>query len=1221
MSNAPYPGLRPFNKSESDIFFGREEQVDRLLDKIGRAHFVAMVGSSGCGKSSLLRAGLIAALQTGFLPQAGGRWRIATTHPGDRPLRNLTQALLDKEALGLERAQQAEAANFLMATLRRGPLGLVEALRETPLPERTNLLLVVDQFEEIFRYRGESDRDEADAFVSLLLATAEHAQQQHIAIYTLIAMRSDFLGDCAVFPGLPEAISDNQFLVPRPTRDQRREAIVGPAEVFDGFIEPALVNTLLNDMGDDPDQLPLMQHTLMRMWSLACSENSSATPAVSFSPSTDDAEQENSPEGIELTSVHYKNQKIGGLANALSQHADEAFRELNPQRKSEEDPPNEKQRIAEVLFRCLSGDGTNRRDIRRPSHLGEIAAVANVSLSQLKEVVDVFRQPGRSFLSPPSGVELEEQTIIDVSHESLLRQWKRLTGWLEKEQKSAETYQDLKLTARRWKEGTSKLWGNPNLDYALAWKKRENPNEAWARRYGKVEEFQLAEQFLQKSDKQRQAEEEEKQHKQGEEHQRTVQEARQAEKQKQTEAVARLQEKAKKRLSWLSGGLAAALVVMVYALISAQSQKKAAEEQKNIANSRGLSAQSQSQMKSHPDLGLLLGVQATSIAEETREARGQLLSTLNSSPLVTFLRGHNNYVYKVAFSPVNQLLASAGEDNKIRFWDASTHQSRSSIPPLDPSFRFYSIAFSRDGKLDGKLLASVGSDGKISLWNVDTGLSDGELSHDGDSSWPISLAFSPKGDFLASGGSDHTVRLWDVDTLEQLGSFSAHPHRVTSVAFSHDGALLASSSCVTLSELKECKKGEIRLWAISYTPNQQLVPFADLPLINYQSSINAVAFSPTENILAAATGDNTVQLWDSSTGKSLGADHRHSAPATSVAFSPDGLTLASGSVDATILLWDVAKRVPMEPPLTGHSAPVTSVAFNPDGNTLVSSSEDKTLILWNLKAHPRTTNAAPISSLAPSPDSHVLAFVGNDKNILLWAVDKRPVLRSLDHATTVYSMAFSPDGETLAAGTCGVEDKGAEGKQKPVCKKGEVRLWNLTDSSPSELRLSAHSAPVLSVAFSKDGKWLASGSGDNTIILWDTATHQPRPPLTGHKDPVLSVAFSPDGKTLASGSADKTIRLWDVATYRPLGLPFLGHNGPVTKVIFSPDGTTLISTEADGTTMRWDVRLDFASLQARGCSIVNRNLSLDEWKQYVGDESYRKTCPDLPPGEGAPAAS
>ena len=173
MSTLPYPGLRPFRADEVDIFFGREEHVDQLLEKLGSNRFLGVVGPSGCGKSSLVGAGMIPALETGYLASAGARWRVATMRPGDRPLQGLAEALLADTALGPERAGSPLAAGLLLAGLRRGPLGLVEALEETPMPERTNLLLVVDQFEEIFRYHQHGDSDEADAFVALLLATVQ----------------------------------------------------------------------------------------------------------------------------------------------------------------------------------------------------------------------------------------------------------------------------------------------------------------------------------------------------------------------------------------------------------------------------------------------------------------------------------------------------------------------------------------------------------------------------------------------------------------------------------------------------------------------------------------------------------------------------------------------------------------------------------------------------------------------------------------------------------------------------------------------------------------------------------------------------------------------------------------------------------------------------------------------------------------------------------------
>ena len=258
----PYPGLRPFERHEADIFFGRETQVDAMVDRLGRAHLLAVTGSSGSGKSSLVRAGLLEALETGLLATAGPVWRFATLRPGSHPMTELAAALLD--ALGA--ARTADDVALRRAGLVRGPLSLIEELRERPPPDRGNLLILVDQFEELFRYQGLAGREEAEAFVALLLASAN---ERHVPIYIVLTMRSDFLGRCAEFDGLAEAVTDAQYLCPRLSREQIRSAIEGPAKVFGGMVEPRLVSRIVDDMGTDPDQLPLMQHALMRLWELA----------------------------------------------------------------------------------------------------------------------------------------------------------------------------------------------------------------------------------------------------------------------------------------------------------------------------------------------------------------------------------------------------------------------------------------------------------------------------------------------------------------------------------------------------------------------------------------------------------------------------------------------------------------------------------------------------------------------------------------------------------------------------------------------------------------------------------------------------------------------------------------------------------------------------------------------------------------------------------------
>jgi energy-coupling factor transporter ATP-binding protein EcfA2 len=469
MMGNPYPGLRAFRREEADLFFGRDEQIEQLLDKFADLRFISVVGLSGCGKSSLVLAGVIPSLENGLLVNASAKWQVAEMRPGNQPIQNLAEALLRHSAFGLDPASTPEervqrALPFLTAQLRRSPASLVEVFHETPLPAYTNVLLVVDQFEELFRYNREGGQDESEAFVKLLLSSV---RQDEVPIYVITTMRSEFIGECALFYDLPEIMNQGQFLTPRLTRDQQREVIVEPAKLFHGAIEAQLVNTLLNEMSNDPDQLPLLQHCLMRMWLTAQARSQPPT----------------------VTPADYE--AVGNLRDALSNHADKAFKG-----KELRDP--EKQRVAEVLFRRLSEYRPEQRHIRHPAPLREVAEVADVSVEAVKEVVEAFRRhPDRCFLTPPAGKELKPDTILDVSHESLIRQWKTMADWVEQEEKSAATYRRLEETAFLWQKGKAGLWDTPDLDSALQWQQREKPTPAWATRYG--EHFDLAIQFLQAS--------------------------------------------------------------------------------------------------------------------------------------------------------------------------------------------------------------------------------------------------------------------------------------------------------------------------------------------------------------------------------------------------------------------------------------------------------------------------------------------------------------------------------------------------------------------------------------------------------------------------------------------------------------------------------------------------------------------------------------------------
>ena len=449
----PYPGLRPFERHESRIFFGREKQVDELLARLKDHHFLAVLGASGSGKSSLVKAGLLPALAKGYMGEVGADWSIAELRPGDQPFARLAEGLLQDERFqrawkpfttnpGDNTNKTAQDIAFLSAALRRGARSLHEVLEPAPLPEGTRLLIVVDQFEEIFRYRTQAE-DQAAAFVALLLESCKHED-----IYIVITMRSDFLGKAAQFQDLPEAINDGLYLTPRLTREQLSDAIGKPARLFGGQVEEDLINHLCNEVGNNPDQLPLLQHALMRLW-----------------------EQDDDKT---LTLDEYR--RLHGLQGALNGHAEQAWEELA---KLDADG----RRITETLFRALTEHSPDGQDTRRPVKVREILDLSKASMETLPRVVEVFRKPGRNFLmASPSG-DLTPDTTLDISHESLIRQWRRLQEWVAAEAGKAGMLKRLSEAAERHRSKQGELWRGTDLALALKWQDEQQPTVEWAGRY------------------------------------------------------------------------------------------------------------------------------------------------------------------------------------------------------------------------------------------------------------------------------------------------------------------------------------------------------------------------------------------------------------------------------------------------------------------------------------------------------------------------------------------------------------------------------------------------------------------------------------------------------------------------------------------------------------------------------------------------------------------
>ncbi len=1160
-NRSPYPGLRPLEAEDAGIFFGREAPTVTALDRLRGLRDAApprlfvILGASGAGKSSFLRAGLLPRLardSANFLPLPVIRPETAVV-TGANGLVSCLERAFRAGGLAVNRTDIEIAAYAGAPALLPWLTRLAETAREPESPGLPSLVLSIDQGEELFLAEGAG---EALDFLAILRDLLLAETPSFIVIVTIRSDSYERLQTAEVLEGLRQ----ETFPLPPMPRGAYQTVIEGPALRLKGAkrslrIEPSLTEALLTDIeqGAGKDALPLLAFTLEWLY------------------------REFGSDG-DLRVEEYES--LGGIKGSIRAAVDAALKAADSDPTIPKDPVERMALLRRALIPALAGiDPETGAPRRRVAAMSEIPAHARELVECLVEA-RLLATDGA-----PGGA-----TLVEPAHEALLRQWNVLQDWLQEDSAALAAFEGLRRAARDWnaKERSDAWLGHHagRLEDAEALRRRED----FASFVTPLENIYL----------------EACRRLENERRNREFAEAR-----KLAEAQTTIAQRTRI-------GLVTASVLLLLALGAAWygfDRAREAREQSRVARTEAAEAEKQKVAAERQTAAALLNESISQAAlsnlaldrgqpddavrlalaawprdgddkrPQMRRVIDVLASALRLDRERLRLAGHGGTVHFAAFSPDDTRVVTTSADKTARLWDART--GNLVVALVGHGDAVHSAGFSPDGRR----LVTASADRTARVFDAETGEFVVELRGHGDA--VRSAAFSPDGTRIVTASADTTARIWDARTGKVVTELRGHDAAVHSAEFSPDGTRIVTASWDKTTRIWDARKGTLLgelaerrqlLNSAAFSPDGTRIVTASadnaariwdaktgkllVELRGHGDTVRSAAFSPDGARVVTASADDSARIWDATTGKLLVGLDGHRNDLGSAAFSPNGTRVVTASADKTARIWDATTGAAFIE-LKGYGDTVFGAAYSPDGTRIVTASSDNVARVWDAKGDKAPSelwgHGDAVVAAAYSPDGARIVTASSDKTARVWDARTSKVLTELKgHGDMVRSAAFSPDGTRIVTAST----------------DNTARIWDArTGAVLGELK--GHEDMVYSAAFSPDGAQVLSASADNTAGVWDARTGKLLAKLKGHDDIVYSAMYSPDGACIVTASADKTARIWNAQTGKPL-VELKGHADTVYDAEYSPDGTRIVTASSDKTARVWDARTGKVLTELKG---------------------------------------